>query len=170
MTEIETPNLRLRRLTIEDSCSLFRTVGDPEVMKYWLNGPDKNIKKTEKRIKNIEKHWQRNCFGDWGVVKKSNSELIGFAGLHYITGMDDVNIGYAFEQQYWRKGFGFEACRTILKFGQNVLNISHIVAVIWPQNIASIHLIEKCGLRFWKIMIWGGGERVVYRIDFPESF
>ena len=169
MTILETPNLRLRRISIDDALSLFRTCGDPEVMKYWLKGPDNNIKETEKRIQNIEAHWQTHGFGDWGVVNKKNSQLIGFAGLHYINGIDDVNLGYAFDQQYWRKGFGFETCRAILEFGEKGLKLSHLVAVIWPQNIASIRLAEKCGLRFWKKIVWGGGDRVVYRIDFSDN-
>ena len=168
MTELETSNLRLKRLSVGDAESLFRTCGDPDTMKYWLKGPDKNFEETKQRILNIEDHWQIHGFGDWGAVMKNNSRLMGFAGLHFIDGMDDVNIGYAFEKTYWRKGFGFETCHAILEFGQNVLKLSHIVAVIWPQNIASIRLIEKCGLRFWKKMIWGGGDRIVCRIDFRD--
>ncbi|MFC1532380.1 GNAT family N-acetyltransferase [Thermodesulfobacteriota bacterium] len=98
-----------------------------------------------------------------------NWKLNGFGGLHYIAGMEDVNIGYAFEKKYWRKGFGFETCQAILEFGQSVLDLSHIIAVIWPQNTASIRLIEKCGLRFWKKIIWSGSDRVVYRIDFSDN-
>ena len=116
-------------------------------MKYWLNAPDRGKKETEQRIQTIEDHWQTHGFGDWGVFSVEYSTLIGLAGIHFIDGINDVNIGYAFEKTYWGKGFGFEACRVILEFGQNVLNLSHIVAVIGPQNIASIRLIENavCG-------------------------
>lgn len=118
MTELETSNLGLRRLSVKDAESLFRTCGDPDIMKYWLKGPDKNFEETAQRILNIEDHWQTHGFGDWGVVNKNNSRLMEFAGLHYIDGMDDVNIGYAFEKTYWRKGFGFETCQAILEFGK----------------------------------------------------
>ena len=164
---IETPNLRLRPLTAADAEALFATFGDPDTMKYWLNAPDSNTKETEDRIAGINAHWEEHGFGDWGIVDKETSDLVGLAGLHYIAGMDDINIGYAIEKQHWRRGYGLEACRAVLDYGKNALGLSHIVAVIWAENRASIRLVEKCGLRFWKESIWGGGDRLIYRIDFP---
>lgn len=169
MAEIETRRLRLIRLCVDHAEALFRTFGDPDTMRFWLNAPDDSIDETKQRILSIEDHWQTHGFGDWGVFEVDTARLIGLAGLHYITGMDDVNIGYAFEKQYWGRGFGFEACKAVLEFGEKVLGRSHIIAVIWPRNSASIRLIERCGLRFLESTIWGGGDRFVYRIDFASN-
>ena len=167
--QIETKRLIIRCLTVEDASEFFRTVGDPDVMKYWLGGPDKSIETTEQRIVEIENHWKTHGFGDWGIVEKKNGRIIGFSGLHYIADMAEVNIGYAFEKPKWRQGFGFEACRAILDFGFQELSLPVIVAVIWPENIASIKLAEKLGLHFWKAFVWQGGERVAYRVFRDEN-
>jgi RimJ/RimL family protein N-acetyltransferase len=166
--QIETRRLTLQRLQIADAPELFRTVGDPDVMAYWWGGADKSTHSTERRIVEIETHWRVHGFGDWGAVEKQSGRLIGLCGLHYLSGMAEVNIGYAFEKSRWRQGFGFEACRAALDFGFQRLGLDTIVAVIWPDNRASIKLAEKLGLEFWKAFTWQGGERVVYRI-FPAK-
>ena len=161
---IETSRLLLRRLVSSDAQEFFRTVGDPDVMRYWAPGPDKSVQHTEHRISEIENHWKAHGFGDWGVVEKGSGSLIGFSGLHYIANMDKVNIGYAFEKSQWRKGFGYETCPIVLSYGFQTLALPEIVAVISPENQASIRLAEKCGLHFWKAFSWSGRERVAYKI------
>lgn len=164
MVNIDTERLRFKRLTVEDSESLFQACGDPEVLKYWLGGPHKQSNETKHRILEIEKHRKTHAFGDWGIIERENSELIGFGGLHYIQDMTEVNIGYVLKKSWWRKGLAYEACRSILNFGFHTLELAQIVAVIWPDNIASTRLVEKCGLELWKKITWKGGDRLVYRI------
>lgn len=159
-----TERLLLRRLSAADAPDLRRTTGDPEVMRFWLGGPDPDITAAETRIAGIEAHWKTHGFGDWGVAERAGGRLIGFCGLHHIADMDEVNLGYAFEKASWRKGYGQEACRAVLEFGFRELELDAVVAVIWPDNAASIRLAERLGLRFWKRFLWQGGERVAYRI------
>ena len=161
--EIETTRLSLRRLQASDVSELFRRVGDLDVMRDWVPGLDQSIEETAQRIADIEAHWHKHGFGDWGVIEKLSGQLIGFSGLHYIADMPEVNIGYAVEKVRWRQGFGFETCQAVLDFGFQTLALHQIVAVIAPVNQASIHLAEKCGLSFWKAFLWAGQKRVVYR-------
>ncbi len=123
------------------------------------------LKSTRQRINEIHKHWETHKFGDWGIYRKSNSELIGFGGLHLINDMNEVNIGYAFNKSTWGNGFAFESCKAILKFGFNNLKLPQIVAVIWPDNVASINLVKKCGFHHWKNITWSNSDRVVYSIE-----
>jgi len=164
MKSLETERVRLVQLKSENSYDLFRTFSDPDVMRYWIGGPDKHLEDTLKRITEIKKHWIQHGFGDWGIVDKNNSQFLGFGGLHYINGMEEVNLGYALEKTRWRKGYGFEVCQAILQYGFQQLRLSEIVAVIWPDNKASIKLVEKCGLKYWKKTIWSGSDRIVYKI------
>lgn len=55
---------------------------------------------------------------------------------------------------YARNAHGFE-----------ILKLAEIVAVIDPCNIASLKLIQKCGLKYWKKGLYMGRERVIYRIS-----
>ena len=160
----ETPRLVLRRLRPDDAAALFRTTGDPDVMRHWAPGPDSTVEAVARRISEIETHWATHGFGDWGVVERETADLIGFAGLHHIAGMPEVNVGYAFEKHRWGHGYGTELCGAVVTFGFERLALPEIVAVIAPQNQASIRVAEKCGLVFWKRFVWSGHERVAYRV------
>lgn len=164
MNALETSRLALRRLTLDDAEALFRTVGDRHVMHFWAPGPDQNVKQTCERINAINEHWNIHGFGDWALIEKSQNSLIGFCGLHYITGTKEVNVGYAIEKSKWNMGFGTEIVKKILDIGFNQLRLKEIVAVIDPRNEASLKLIQKCGLTYWKDSSYMGRPRVVYKI------
>lgn len=164
MSSLETDRLLLRRLTPDDAAALLRTTGDPAVMRYWFPGPDRDVRQTLERIAQIDDHWRDYGFGDWAVVSKPEGRVIGFSGLHHITDMAEVNIGYALEQAQWRRGLGREVCRLVLAHGFDRLGLSQIVAVIDPRNEASIALVENCGFALWKQLRWMGHKRVVYRL------
>jgi [ribosomal protein S5]-alanine N-acetyltransferase len=163
--DLETKRLYLRRLQSADAADLYRTVGDAQGMRHWHPGPDTDIPATQKRIGSIENHWHKHGFGDWGVCEKEADRLVGFAGLHYIAGIAEVNLGYAFEKSRWRRGYGYETCRAVLDYGLGELELDLVVAVIAPQNQASIRLAKKCGLRLWKRFTWSGLERMAYQIS-----
>ena len=166
---LATARLALRRLRRDDAAALFRTVGDRDVMRYWAPGPDATLDASAQRIVEIEQHWARHGFGDWGVVERATGALVGFAGLHHLTGMPEVNVGYAFEQSRWGQGYGTEVCRALIAHGLEQLALAEVVAVIAPENHASIRVAEKCGLVFWKQFEWSGRERVAYRITRDAS-
>jgi RimJ/RimL family protein N-acetyltransferase len=147
-----------------DAAELFHTVGDPEVMKYWLGGADPAPLQTEQRIEAFDRHWTTHGFGDYAVVEKATGAIIGFAGLHTIANMPDVNLGYAFRKNHWRQGYGTEVCRALLHHGFHTLNFPEIIAVIWPENAASIALAVKLGMKFRDRILWSGSPRVVYAI------
>jgi RimJ/RimL family protein N-acetyltransferase len=165
---LKTPRLLLRRLTGADAGDLLQTTGDPSVMRYWAPGPDVNEAQSAERIAQINEHWRRCGFGDWGVCEPLSGRLIGFCGLHHIVGMDEVNVGYALEPSRWRQGLGSELCRYLLRLGFEDLGLTEIVAVIDPRNMASRRLAEKCDLQFWKRFMWQANQRVAYRIGRAE--
>jgi RimJ/RimL family protein N-acetyltransferase len=165
---LETKRLRLRRLTPEDAAGLFGCTGDPEVMRYWYPGPDADIADAARRIAEMEAHWRRCGFGDFAVLARDSSDLIGFAGLHHITGMDEVNVGYALVPSRWRMGLGTELCRSLLTHGFRVLDLPEIVAVIDPRNTASVALAERCGLGSRLELTWQGQPRVLHAITCAE--
>ena len=161
-SELGIDRLILRRLMDDDAGALHRTVGDPEVMKHWHPGPDPSVAATRERVAAINAHWDTYGFGDWGIVRKTDGELVGFCGLHFIDRMAEVNLGYALQRSCWRMGFGYEACSAVLNGVR--WTFPEIVAVIAPQNTVSRRLAEKLGLQPWHETVWSSQPRVVYRL------
>ena len=165
---LETERLLLRRLTPVDADALHRCTGDPAVMRYWHPGPDADLAATGARIAEIEGHWRQNGFGDFGVVARDSGALIGFAGLHHIAGMAEVNLGYALLPAYWRRGLGAELCAALLAHGFTDLRLPEIVAVVDPRNLASVALAERSGLAINRETTWQGQQRLVLALTQAE--
>jgi len=144
-----------------DAPEFYKTVGDPEVMRYW-RGTDKTEEDALNRIHKMENHWEKYGFGDWAVVEKRTGELIGFCGVHHIDFMPEINIGYAFKKSKWRHGFGYESGKATLAFGFQTLELDFITAVIQKPNIASRNLAQKMNLIFWKELTHEGRELIAY--------
>lgn len=159
---LETERLLLRRLAQADIDALHRCTGDAAVMRFWHPGPDADDAATASRIAEIEAHWREHGFGDYGVLARDSGELIGFARLHYIAGMTEVNLGYALVPARWRRGLGTELCAMLLAHGFTSLGLPEIVAVIDPRNAASVALVGKCGFSLRERLLWQGQQRLVY--------
>jgi RimJ/RimL family protein N-acetyltransferase len=165
---LETERLVLRRLRLDDAADLHRCTGDPRVMRYWHPGADSDLATTAARIIELGAHWDAHGFGDLGVWTRDSGELVGFAGLHHISGMAEVNIGYALVPARWRCGLGGELCAALLEDGFTVLTLPEIVAVVDRRNVASIALAERSGLSFRGETTWQGQPRLVYALTRAE--
>ncbi len=137
-------------------------------MRYWYPGPDADLAATHDRIVEIEAHWQGHGFGDYGVVARDSGELVGFAGLHHIADMAEVNLGYALVPSRWGRGLGSELCAMLLEHGFTALGLPEIVAVIDPRNAASIALVERSGLALRDETHWQGQPRLVFALTQAE--
>ena len=165
---LETERLWLRRLTSADADALHRCTGDPAVMRYWYPGPDVDVGATTARIAEIEAHWRDHGFGDYAVVARDSRDLIGFAGLHHIAGIAEVNLGYVLLPAYWRRGLGAELCAALLAHGFTGLGLPEVVAVVDPRNVASVALAERSGLTLCGETTWQGQSRLVLALTQAE--
>ncbi|MGH7453580.1 MAG: GNAT family N-acetyltransferase, partial [bacterium] len=48
------------------------------------------------------------------------------------------------------KGFAFESASAVLKFGMNTFGFAKTLAIVSPDNSASIKVLEKLGFSFSK--------------------
>ncbi|MEO5947452.1 MAG: GNAT family N-acetyltransferase, partial [Chitinophagaceae bacterium] len=51
-------------------------------------------------------------------------------------------------QKSWGKGYATEASFASLNYGFNKLRLPRIVGRAMPQNIASLRVLEKCGMKY----------------------
>jgi len=77
---------------------------------------------------------------------------MGMCGLIRRNTLKDVDIGYAFLPKFWSKGYAFEAARVMKQYAREEIGLKRLVAVVDPENLPSIHLLEKLGMRFEKMV------------------
>jgi ribosomal-protein-alanine N-acetyltransferase len=57
-------------------------------------------------------------------------------------------LGYRFKYTHWNKGFATEASLACIKIGIEQLNLEKIIAMVHPNNLASMKVTDKCGFKF----------------------
>jgi RimJ/RimL family protein N-acetyltransferase len=91
-----------------------------------------------------------NGFAPWTIVHRQERRVIGWGGLS----IDPHAPGWGPEVSYFihpscqGKGFATELVRFSLTYGFGKLGLRRIGAFAMPANGASIHVLEKCGLKF----------------------
>lgn len=163
---IETARLRLRMFRPDDLDNLAALLADPDVMRYVEDGQPKDRAVAEKALSSIIAHWEREGFGRWAVEEKTSGQFIGYGGLRSLHGRPEVV--YHMAPAYWGKGYGTELCRAALEFGFNDRGFDCIVAIAKPGNAASIHVMEKLGMKFQQRTNYYGIDVVEYAVSANE--
>ena len=145
---IETARLRLRMFRPADLDDLAKLFADPDVMRYVADGKPAGREDARKALDSIIQHWRRHGFGRWAVEDKATREFVGFGGLRSLFGMSEVV--YHFATAHSGKGFATELATASLRYGFEEHRFDSIVAIAKPDNAASIHVMEKLGMRFEK--------------------
>ena len=149
-------------MSADDAARLFEIYRDPETVRYW-NGPDATRRDSEERVARMREHWDRRGYGDWALVDKRTGTMIGFCGLHHISGMDEVNLGFLIDRAFWGKGLATEAGAAALRFGFETAGLGLIVGTTAPDNAGAIKVLKKCGMLYWKEIV-RNGPRSVFRV------
>ena len=149
----ETERLIIKLVDMDDAGFLLKLVNTEKWIK---NIGDRNIHSLEdaqkyireKTLPNIEKLGYGNCV----IILKSNNAKIGTVGLYDREGIDGVDIGFAFLEEYEGKGYAYESAKKLMDVGINEFGINKVSAITLPENFSSIKLIEKLGLKFKEVV------------------
>ena len=145
---IETDRLLLRRFTLEDAPLLYDLNLDPEVIRYTLD-PLKDIDHARQVLAEvILPQYDLYNHGRWAVHTRTGIEFIGWCGLKARPERNEIDLGYRFFKTTWGRGFATEAAKACIQYGFEKLNLDRIIGRAMPQNIASLKVLEKCGMKF----------------------
>lgn len=137
-------------MTAEDAEDFFRIYNDRKIKKFVVK-TFISLEDVRGQIeKHIENYYKKYGFGLWATVLKENNRLIGRCGLLYqeVEGVEDLEVAYLFDSDYWGNGFAAEAAEMLVKLGFQRFGFNRVVAYIDPQNTASIRVAEKVGLKY----------------------
>lgn len=149
---ISTPRLILRKIDLNDVDGLFELDSDPLVNKFLGNNPLTSKEQSLEIIEFINKQYADNGTGRLAVIEKERGNFIGWCGLKLFTqemnGHNNfLDIGYRFMPKYWNKGFATEAAKASVVNGFQVFKHNSIFGMADVNNLASIKVLEKCGLK-----------------------
>lgn len=160
---LETERLILRETVVEDTPDLYEMDADPEVQQYTGDVLPTSVEDIFERISNYA-DYKKYGYGRWTTVLKNTNEIIGWCGLKYLQDIQETDIGYRLKPKYWNKGYATEASRACLKYGFDQFELKQIVAQVLPENKASIRVLEKVGMKYWKQLHTEENPGLFYRI------
>jgi RimJ/RimL family protein N-acetyltransferase len=166
---LETARMRLLPWQRDDWLLLRPIATDPKVMRYISDGkpwPDERIREFVGRQ---VAHFDRFGYCLWKLLLNESPEMIGFCGLQPLDGTTETEIGWWLARAWWGQGLATEAARVALMDGFERAGLKRIVAVAQAANIASIHVMDKLGMKYEREMIHRGFEVVLYTVDSPEQ-
>ena len=164
---IETDRLLLRRFTEDDAPLLYELNLDPEVIRY-THDPMTDVEQAKNLLNEvILPQYVLYGHGRWAVHLRSNLEFTGWCGLKYLSETNEVDLGYRFMKKFWGKGYATEAALACIEYGFTTLKLREIVGRVLPANLASIKVLEKCGMKYLHEEVMHGYLHKTYQVTNP---
>ena len=157
---LHTPRLVLRSMIESDAATLHDIYQVEGILQYFPNPTPPPLERVEKFIAEQQAHWKKYGYGNWGIVLKGGTKLIGWAGLQFLPQTNETEIGYLLDKSAWGRGYTTEAARASLQFGFDHFNFDEIIALVHPDNAASLKVAAKCGLVPVERKVYWGVEMV----------
>jgi RimJ/RimL family protein N-acetyltransferase/uncharacterized protein YndB with AHSA1/START domain len=168
---IETDRLLLRYFEAGDAGVVLRILNEPSFIE---NVGDKGVRTTEDAAAYLASgpiaSYEAHGYGLYLVVLKNTNEPIGMCGLLNRPQFADVDVGYSFLPEFWRRGFAAESVSAVIEHARRALGIGRIIALVAPHNVSSARLLEKLGFTFREraLLQPAGSEVLVYASAAPE--
>jgi len=147
---LETPRLLLRHLVMDDLDALFALYSDPEIRRYFPDGV-KNYEDTREELEwFLNGHPEHPRLGLWATVHKETGKFIGRCGLlpWEIDSRLEIEVAYLLDKKFWHQGLATEAATGILAYAFDTLNLSRIICLMHPDNMASQRVAQRVGMIF----------------------
>lgn len=164
-TIIETEQLILREMTMDDFDALHAIFSDPQHMRHYPEPFSRE--KTASWIERNQERYKNHGYGLWAVVLKAENRVIGDCGitLQNIAGEQLPEIGYHIDKAYTRKGYATQVARACKEYAFETLGFEKIYSYMNKSNIPSQKVAENNGMT--KIEEWDRGEdvQVVYMVE-----
>jgi RimJ/RimL family protein N-acetyltransferase len=149
---IQTERLVLRQLALHDAEFILELLNEASFLRFI---GDKGVRTPADARAYISKgpmdSYCRHGFGLYATCLHDGTP-IGICGLVKRDGLDDVDIGFAFLSRHCSKGYAVESASAVLVHARQVLGLERIVAITAPENLSSIAVLEKIGLKFERML------------------
>lgn len=165
---ISSPRLLLREFKREDAQDIYQLNEDPLVIQYTGDPPFASLDAALSFIEGYDAY-AKHGMGRWAVVRREDSAWLGWCGLKWHPEEAFVDLGFRLYRKYWGYGYATEAAKASLEYGFKHLGLKRIVGRAMKENLASIRVLEKCGMSYNSDKPCGGELGIVMEIESPHQ-
>ncbi|MDA0679412.1 MAG: GNAT family N-acetyltransferase [Proteobacteria bacterium] len=168
---METERLELAQLSYDD-CEFVRDlVNEPSFIRYI---GDRGVRSLDDAYEYLRKgpldSYEKHGYGLYRVCHRCDTTPLGICGLVKRDEFPHPDLGFAFLERHWGRGYAYESSLATLDHARNKLALKHIIAVADGDNEASIKLLRKLGFQFEDMVRMSGESKEIcrYALDLPE--
>ena len=160
---LETERTLLRPFRHKDLVCLNGLYKDAKVIKY--KGPRAYTKdRVDKILYASIRHQTTFGYSMWAVIRKSDQQFMGRAGLIHLDNTQEIDLSYALHTRFWRQGYALEITKKVIEWGFSNTDAEYFTAFSDPHNSASIKILDKLGFQFEKTAVQQGRVMRFYKI------
>lgn len=156
----ETKRLVLREFCTSDARDFYALNADPEVLRHTGDTAFGSLNEAAMFLENYS-DYRENGFGRWAVIDKEKGDFLGWCGLKK-NEEELVDLGFRLFRRAWGHGYATESALASLEYGFGPLGIQEIIGRASQENLASLRVLEKIGMDFWKYGSCAGIPKAVY--------
>ncbi|MDA0163710.1 GNAT family N-acetyltransferase [Solirubrobacter ginsenosidimutans] len=150
LSDVTTERLQLSRWDVAlHTPALTRLNACPVAVRYLNDGVPYTAPESAAQSRRFAAHWEQHGFGLWAVRVRATGEVIGFTGLSHPLWFPrvahEVEVGWRLHPSAWGNGYATEAGRAAVAAARTSLGLSRLIAVIDPENVASIAVAKRLG-------------------------
>lgn len=147
---LTTERLLLREFSLDDVPAVFEILSREDVNAWMETEPMKSIEEAEVRIKGRMGLFYDKMGFRWAITQgEAPEKVIGSCGFFSVRrGTQTMETGYELHPDFWGRGIMSEALQTMIGFAfspQDLLPVHRMEALVVPDNLASIRVLEKLG-------------------------
>ncbi len=164
-TVLETPRVRLREFTDSDLDVLAVMMADQEQMSLYPRPRTRD--ETEAWIDRKLDLYEHRGFGFWLMESVDTCEFLGYCGIRprWVDGVEEVEMGWHTVKHFWNQGIATHAAAACRDVAFTRLNMPRLVALIDPDNPASIRVATKIGMHLEKEAVVDDWPCLVYSAE-----
>jgi len=156
---LATERLLLRNFTEADADALLHMESESDVLRYVGRKPLADVDAYRKKIQStfLPYYDKPGGYGAWAIIEKMSGEFVGGCSLR--PGLDanssaemgygpaDVELGYGLRKSSWGRGYATEIVQAMVRRAFTELGAVSLVACVTVDNLGSVRVLEKAGLR-----------------------
>ncbi len=99
------------------------------------------------RLEASEREWRDRGYGMFAILDIETDRFLGRAGLKWWPQFGETEVGWALRPDSWGHGYASEAARACVEWGFGKLGLEYLTAMIRPDNVRSVKVAERLGMK-----------------------
>ncbi len=174
---LQTERLYVRPWRAGDIDPLRGLFTDAETVRYLGDGQPWSEEKIAELVAwgvQSRSGWEPGYF-NCPLVYREGDIVIGRIGInplwdeHGHVDYSEPELEWDLARPYWGRGLATEAGRALLDYGFHVAGFDHLIAFAMPENKASLRVMQKIGMNYWKTAPFRHKTITFYRLERKSS-